>query len=51
MDHDVDADAEREIDPVEGEHLPDRLASADAEATEADTLDQRRVVPLDDPQR
>jgi hypothetical protein len=42
-----DPEDEREIEPVEAD-LPERLHDAGIEAPEADTLDQRLDVPLDD---
>jgi hypothetical protein len=41
------AEDEREIDPAET-GLPEQLHDAGIEAPEADALDQRRDVPLDD---
>lgn len=48
MEREIDPEDEREIDPVDGTELPPRLADAGIEAPEADTLEQRLVVPLDD---
>ena len=42
-----DPEDEREIDPAET-GLPEQLHDAGIEAPEADALDQRRDVPLDD---
>lgn len=42
-----DPEDEREVDPVDPE-LPDRLGDGIGEASEADALDQRLDVPIDD---
>lgn len=51
LEREIDPEAEREIDPVDGTELPAQLADAGIEAPEADTLEQRLVVPLDDDDR
>jgi hypothetical protein len=51
MEREIDPEAEREIDPVDGTELPAQLADAGIEAPEADALEQRLVVPLDDDDR
>jgi hypothetical protein len=51
LEREIDPEAEREIDPVEGTEMPEHLADAGIEAPEADALEQRLVVPLDDDDR